>query len=414
MKKKLYNIAIALLVLSAPVMATDLEHHTETEQPQKSSAATDWYIEVGGGIQVLFNKDAGILDFGKRITPSISITGGKWFSPFWGARIQAQGYSFNSFSTTEEGIYVANPLNNGLIYGPNDPVRDNVIVRPDGSYRYYLRYMNIHADFQVSLANLIGGYKPERRWDIIPAVGFGYIHTFPYKGTTKVNSISTNFSLMGKYKLPKGFDINMELQTALMPDRFDGRIVGKSYENNCALTVGVTYHFKKRSFKQTTIKAPEKELKETLREIIREELQTQAPMIYNKSGVRDTVVVKEVVKGTGTKIKGEPFTLASILFDTGKADPLNGQEIQFVNIAEYMKKYPEAKIRLEGYADKQTGNDELNLHLSMRRAMRIRSMLINSYGINEKQIETQGIGTNRQPYEENDWNRVVIVTVVDE
>lgn len=410
-KKKIFNIAIALFALSMPAMA--IENPKEATQPKKSSIGTDWYIEIGGGAQILFSKDAGILDFGKRITPSISITGGKWFSPFWGARLQAQGYSFNGFSTTE-GIYVNDPLGNGLIYGPNDPVRNEVAVRPDGSYRHYLRYMNIHADFQVSLANLIGGYKPERKWDIIPAVGLGYIHTFPYKGTAKVNSISTNFSLMGKYKLPKGFDINMEIQTALMPDRFDGRIVGKSYENNCALTVGVTYHFKKRSFKPATIKAPEKELKETLREIIREELQTQAPMLYNRSGVKDTVVVTQNILGKLVKSKGEPFTLASFLFDTGKAEPLIGQDIQFVNIAEYMKKYPEAKIRLEGYADKQTGNAEVNLHLSMRRAMKIRSMLINHYGIDTKRIETQGIGINHQPYEENDWNRVVIVTVVDE
>lgn len=412
MKKKLYNIAIALFAISMPVMA--IEDHTGTEQPKKNSIGTDWYIEVGGGAQVLFTKDASILDFGKRITPAISITGGKWFSPFWGARIQAQGYSFNSFSTTREGIYVNNPLYNGLIYGPDDPVRNEVPVRPDGSYRSYLRYMNIHADFQVSLANLIGGYKPERKWDIIPAVGLGYIHTFPYKGTAKVNSISTNFSLMGKYKLPKGFDINMEVQAALMPDRFDGRIVGKSYENNCALTIGVTYHFKKRSSKPVTVKAQEKELKETLRKIIREELQTQVPMIYNRNGIKDTVVVTQHIPGEVVKSKGKPFTLASLLFDTGKADPQNGQEIQFVNITEYMKKYPEAKIRLEGYADKQTGNAEANLHLSMRRAMKIRSILIDNYGIDPKRIETQGIGINRQPYEENDWNRVVIVTVVDE
>lgn len=412
MNKKLTNIAVALFALSMPAMA--IEDPKGTVQPKKSSVGSDWYIEAGGGAQVFFAKDAGILDFGKRITPSISITGGKWFSPYWGARIQAQGYSFNSFSTTREGIYVNDPLYNGLIYGPNDPVRNEVPVRPDGSYRSYLRYMNLHADFQVSLANLIGGYKPERKWDLIPAVGFGYMHSFPYKGTAKVNSISTNFSLMGKYKLPKGFDINMEVQTALVPDRFDGRIVGKSYENNCALTLGVTYHFKKRSTRQVTVKAPENELKETLREIIREELANQAPAGYSKHGMRDTLVITKEVSREVVKSKGKPFTLASILFDTGKADPQNGQDIQLVNIAEYMKKYPEAKIRLEGYADKQTGNADANLHLSMRRAMKIRSILISTYGINEKQIETQGIGVNRQPYEENDWNRVVIVTVVDE
>ena len=411
MKNKSYKLLAMLLLLALPAVIAK-GGPEDKENKSWNSIGSNWYIEVGGGAQIMFSQDASILKFKKRITPSISITGGKWFSPYWGVRVQVQGYSFNEFNTTN-GIYVGNPLNNGLIYGPNDPVRDNVPIRPDGSYRSYLRYMNIHSDFQVSLANLIGGYKEDRTWDIIPAVGFGYLHSFPYKGTSKVNAISTNFSMMGKYKFPKGFDVNLEAQTVLMPDRFNGRIVGKAYENNFALTVGVTYHFKKKGFKQPRIKANEKELKETLRDIIREELVTQGP-VSRGNGTKDTIVIAKEIQKEPVKVAGKPFTLASFLFNNGKAEPLDGQEIQFINIAEYMKKYPNAKIRLEGYADKQTGSDQVNLHLSMRRAMNIRNLLINTYNIDEKQIETQGIGTNRQPYEQNDWNRVVIVTVVEE
>ena len=95
-----------------------------------------WYIEVGAGALVLFSADASKLSFGGRITPSISVAGGKWFSPYWGTRVQVQGYSFNGNSTTN-GLYLGNPLNNGLIYGSNDPVRSESVIRPDGSYRHY-------------------------------------------------------------------------------------------------------------------------------------------------------------------------------------------------------------------------------------------------------------------------------------
>ena len=50
----------------------------------------------------------------------------------------------------------------------------------------------------------------------------------------------------------------------------------------------------------------------------------------------------------------------------------------------------------------------------MRRAAQVRTILINDYGVDSKQIEAQGIGANYQPYEENDWNRIVIVTVIGE
>ena len=72
-----------------------------------SDIRSNWYIEVGAGAQVLFSADASKLSFGDRITPSISVAGGKWFSPYWGTRVQVQGYSFNGNSTTN-GLYLGN------------------------------------------------------------------------------------------------------------------------------------------------------------------------------------------------------------------------------------------------------------------------------------------------------------------
>ena len=63
--------------------------------------------------------------------------------------------------------------------------------------------------------------------------------------------------------------------------------------------------------------------------------------------------------------------------------------------------------------DSRTGSERVNLYLSMRRAVNVRDILVNEYGIDSSRIEAQGIGVNAQPYEENDWNRVVIVTVIE-
>ena len=387
-----------LLLFSVTIFAQE-----STEENQKSQWEHNWYIEVGGGAQTLFSKNANMLQFEDRIAPFVSLTGGRWFSPYMGIRIQGQGYGMNGFVVSDKDNL-------------NDPVRQHVTVLPDGNYRYYLRYMNFHVDYQVSLTNLIGGYKPDRKWDIIPALGIGYMHTFSYKGAEKKSAVSGHLSLMGKYRLPKGFDLNLEVQGVLLPDCFDGRTIGKC-EENVALALGITYHFKHRNKNQqnkanmVTCQSVANEA--ALRQIIREELTSYIPSRNTKE--RDTIyIVKEVDKGIAKRTSNAPFTLASIRFDIGKDHPVDGQEMLFTNIARYMNTYPDAKIRLDGYADGKTGKPERNLHLSMRRAAQVRTILINDYGVDSKQIEAQGIGANYQPYEENDWNRIVIVTVIGE
>ena len=119
----------------------------------------NWYIEAGGGAQLLFSDDASRLDLKDRITPSVSLTLGKWFSPYWGLRLQGGGWELHGFNGIK-GNYIGDPLPGmGGAYGPDDPAKDHVTIRPDGSYRHNLRYANVHADFQFSLANLIGGFR---------------------------------------------------------------------------------------------------------------------------------------------------------------------------------------------------------------------------------------------------------------
>ncbi|MDR2962839.1 MAG: OmpA family protein [Bacteroidales bacterium] len=349
-----------------------------------------WHLRIGGGAQMLFSSDAQNLAFKNRLTPLLSLSGGKWISPVWGLRIQAEGYSLNGYSTTE-GLYLADPLNNGLVYGNNDPVREYVTIRPDGSYRHYIRYANIHADLQLSVFNLFDSQK-FHRWDIIPAVGFGYFHTFEYKGIPALNSISTNFSLMGKYSITKALDINLEVATTVLPDAFEGRISGKNYENTLGATIGLTYRFKsKKSVCQ----------KQTARVEIRRDTITVIEYVH------DTVEVEKIVERAVEKNAG--FRLASIRFNLASEKPAAGQDIQYENIVNYLTTHPNAKIILEGYGDKGHGSDRENIRIAGVRAKNVQKLLIEKYTIDASRIEIKAIGSQEQPYEKGAWNRVVIV-----
>ena len=182
------------------------------------------------------------------------------------------------------------------------------------------------------------------------------------------------------------------MQTAVMPDQFDGRIAGRLYENNCAVTLGVTYHFKKRGFKPRVQYIPQ--------EVIRV--------------INDTITVnKEIRVEVEKEVFNKPFTLASIRFNLNSYVPKRNQEMQYVNIVKYLEQNPRAKIRLDGYAD-PLGTAVYNLHLSMKRAVWVRDILMKEYGVDENRIQAQGIGVNGQPYKKRDWNRVVLVTVFEE
>lgn len=363
------------------------------EQPQIDHLCTtgdNWYIEASAGTQMLFAKDADALDFKDRLTPFVSLSVGRWFSPWAGFRVQGQGYGLNGNSTTE-GLFTADRLPI-IIYGQNDPVREYVGIRPDGSYRYNTRYFNIHADFRTSLANLIAPGK-NHRFDVIPSAGLGWYRQLGYKGTPNVNSISANFSAMLKFAVWKGLDLNLEASAAVLPDAFDGRIAGRQYENNLALALGLTWNFGRKSFK----KKPERV--EVIREVTK----------Y----VRDTVTivkVKEVAKSKTVESRKE-FALATILFPFDSAKPKQGQDVMYSNIANYLQQNPDATLRLDGYADEGTGTPDYNRRLSVRRADAVRKIMMEQYGIPSSRMEAQGIGINSQPYDRGWKNRAVVVIV---
>lgn len=364
-----------------------------------ASAQNGWFVDAGGGVQTIFSSDARKLDFGKRLTPSYTIGVGKWITPTLAMRLQIGGYSLNGMSTSE-GLYLRDPQTDGSIFGTHDPVIDNVTVNPDGTYRHYLRYVNAHADFMVSLSRLL--FSGQGKFDVLPAVGLGYARSFAYRGTAATNSLTANFSVMAKYKVMKCLDVNLEIGSALMPDHFDGRITGKTYEPTLGATLGLSYNF---NAAKPYVK------KERIRKQRREAVVDTVYMverIVERPVYKDRIVEKPVTK------KQNPFRLASISFAYASAKPSAKQDIVFANIVEYLNQNPSARIRLDGYADKDTGKARTNLMLSIRRTDNVRNILIERYGIAPSRIEAQGIGSNAQPYENNKLNRVVIVTAIPE
>ncbi len=100
--------------------------------------------------------------------------------------------------------------------------------------------------------------------------------------------------------------------------------------------------------------------------------------------------------------------MATVRFTLNSARITDQEKVNVYNIAEWMKANPEQNVAIVGYADKDTGTSEYNMGLSKRRAQAVYNSLTNDYGINPDRLSIQAEGSNVQPYDVNNWNRIVI------
>ena len=315
----------------------------------------NWMLEAAFGGQMMFSEDASLLKFSERITPAISLGVGKWFSPVWGARLKGQFYQLNG-AADSRGLYVADEQGYN-IYGTKDPVVNHVDVNPDGTYKRFVRFLNIEMDLQMSLANAIFGYKPERRWDV-----------------------------------------KLELANTLVPGTFDGRITNIDYEDYLSLSAGVIFHIGQQGFENTSPVVAVAPVNRTE---------------YVERLVHDTVVVHDTIKEIDAMVLKQ-VRIASVLFDCGKTTPKANQEVIFINIVDFLKANPNVRVDVTGYSDSKTGSAQRNEWLSMKRAKYVEAALLKC-GVNPDQIRrVSWMGSSTQVYDISLFNRLVLVTPVTE
>ena len=115
--------------------------------------------------------------------------------------------------------------------------------------------------------------------------------------------------------------------------------------------------------------------------------------------------------------RGIVLTIGDVLFATGKAD-LSPDANRSVNkLADFLKKYPNRDVLIEGHTD-SVGTDDYNLTLSRKRADSVKYKLMGN-GVEESRITTVGYG-EEFPLASNDTkagkaqNRRVEVIILNE
>lgn len=94
----------------------------------------------------------------------------------------------------------------------------------------------------------------------------------------------------------------------------------------------------------------------------------------------------------GTEPLPRTFTFEKLNFDTAKSNIRPADAAEVNEVAATLKQYPNARIRIAGYADAR-GTDAANMALGKARADSVKSALV-AQGINAGRIETVSGGEN--------------------
>ena len=347
-----------------------------------------WYLQAQVGGQYTL----GELSFKDLISPNAQLGVGYQFNKVIGARFALNSWQSKAGQTTWK--MAAQPVNNGFDAAETQMVN-----------KWKWNYIAPMIDATFNLTNLFCEYNPNR---LVTVGVFGGIGANIGFGNDEANEsvIAENLEYLWDgskirfaaraganvdFRLSDKVSLGVALQATTLNDHYNSKRAGNAdwYFNALA---GVKYNLGKT---YTTRKVePVAPVERVIERIV--EKPVPAP-------------VTEKVEKPCCEKKAEPReTLRRDIFFTISSNVISSTEAKKVDdIVAYMKKYPEAKVTVTGYADKGTGNNTINDRIAAKRAKIVVDELVRK-GISRDRITSASKGSRVQPFADNVKNRVSI------
>lgn len=348
----------------------------------------NWFLQFGAGVAMPLVEGRDVNgDRTVKPTANYNVGFGKWFSPYFGWRL-----SFNG----------------GALHWQDQAVM------------HHAKYVGANADVMWDMFNSLGGVSQTRVFSIVPFVGIGGTYVWDFRpaqygnvigdnGKSRSNSwtLPVSAGLQFRFRLCKYVDFFAEGRASMYGDNFNNFAVGRPVDFNFTATGGFTVTFGGREYETynpseylgyiATLNNQVNELRGAL------ETTAAALSVAESQLPCPEVVVEETVAPAA------PATLmATVRFSLNSATIRPSEMVNIYNVAEWMKQYPDQKVTIVGYADKDTGTSTYNMKLSKRRAENVYKVLVDKYGINPDRLSVDAEGSSEQLYKQNDWNRIVI------
>ena len=384
MKKFMISLALA----SFAMFSTAQETVSEVVVPTKShsvvtnSFGSNWFVGVNGGVN-LYN---GVFMNGENIfnhlSPALDVYVGKWHTPGFGWRVAYRGLNIQSYKEIDHSAY-----------------------------------MNYHFDAMFNLCNLIGGYKADRVWNVIPYVGVGWAgrHAFDENGESFdeafSGSLSANYGILQSFRVAKRLSINLELAGTFLRNGFSSIAGTQGHDMLWTATAGITVDLGRVGWDN----APDVEALQGIYGGMIDGLQGQLDdaLAANKDKQNQIKALEDANKALEDELaalrKVKPVNVSeSTFFEFGSSKISSKKEIMNIKAYAEAAKAAGAKVKVVGFAD-VVGSSEYNVKLSQARAEAVAQILKENGAEVESVI---GYGESEE-YKERFLNRRAVITVAE-
>lgn len=276
---------------------------------------------------------------------------------------------------------------------------------------------------KVNLMNLFGGYTGGPRvFELEALAGAGWLHYYQ-NGYGDTNSWSTRFGLNMNFNMGAEKAWTLGIKPAIVYDMQGdfNRAKSRFNVNNASfeLTAGLTYHFacsngsryftKVRPYDAWEVEKLNGAINDLRSEVSDREMQLDNAAQQLDVLQRELVACREQSAKVQTVVETNRIPETTITFRQGKSVVDVSQQPNVERVAIYLKKHPNAKVMIKGYASPE-GNLAYNEKLAAARAQAVKSILTQKYKIEADRIVAQGQGIGDM-FSEPDWNRVSICSI---
>lgn len=401
------------------VSAQEVKSETQVEETVEVTAAEghflkNWFVTVQGGGNMYFGDHDRQCKFGDRIAGTAGFSVGKWVSPVVGIRA-------NYIWAGQRGATKWEAAWEDTGFGPT-----GVDIAGKGAGTGHnlqgqkFSFGNVSVEAMLNLSNLFAGYKEDRFYNCIPYIGVGFAHVYSPSGdVAKVNSningkgreASANLGIFNSFRLNKSLDLNIDLRSMYVNDRFDAEGGGRFGEGDLSVSVGLTYKFNKRGFGNDRVITRTIRTDYSEKELVVMRDKMNQLMADNKR-MQDELAAAKSVEAMGKVSETQRTVVAPnlVVFEINRSELSKDARVNLGMFAEMIKACDKDVVyTISGYADKGTGSVERNARLSQERAQAVYDCLTKEFGVNPAQLKiVANGGVDNMFYNDPRLSRAVI------
>jgi len=373
------------IIMSAVLFVGCFTASAQQQAATKEVFNPHWFVQAQMGGQYTL----GEVSFGDLLSGNAQVAVGYKFSPVWALRLAVSGWQ--SKGGTDFSNYT------------------NEYYKNLGVQTWKYNYIAPTVDVTCNITSLILGYNPKRIVDAGVMAGIGanigwnnseaaalQKKVDPNAATDKAHYMSLLWDkktrLTGKFGAFVDFHVSRRVDVGI---EVNANFTGDGYNSKKA--DNLDWYFNALAGVKVNLGKVSK----------------QVPVTVAQPTIVEKIVEKPVEKVVEKIVYKEPEAKREalrrdIFFNIRGSRISQTEMVKVEDIANYLKKYPEAKVSITGYADKGTGNPKINVGYAKRRAESVADVLVKKYGISSSRITVDSKGDTEQPYEQNNLNRVSI------